>query len=191
MPEAARRMPIWDDILALGEDVHAEILDGELVIHASPGPHHSRVATGLSHDIFGPFDRGRDGPGGWWILTEVDIALDNGAAVRPDLVGWRRERVPTFPHERPVDIRPDWVCEVLSPSNSSYDLGPKRDIYHGARVPYLWIADPEHRVVVAHEWSERGYVVVATGREAEPARLPPFDAIEIELTGVMPPRPDR
>jgi hypothetical protein len=39
--------------------------------------------------IQGPFDRkpgGPKGPGGWWIGSEVDVALD-GRGYRPDIAG--------------------------------------------------------------------------------------------------------
>lgn len=43
----------------------------------------------------GPFDDDHDrgGPGGWWIFVEVDVALSEHDIVRPDLAGWRRERL--------------------------------------------------------------------------------------------------
>ena len=37
--------------------------------------------------------RGRGGPGGWWILLDVDVRLSPHDIVRPDVSGWRRERL--------------------------------------------------------------------------------------------------
>ena len=65
-------------------------------------------------ELGGPFDKGRDGPGGWWILDEPELHLGPDVLV-PDLAGWRRERMPVFPDARWFELAPDWVCEVLSP----------------------------------------------------------------------------
>ncbi len=58
------RLATYDDLLRLPEHVTGEILTGEL--HAQPRPTacHAPVATGIAHEITGPFDRGRGGPGG-------------------------------------------------------------------------------------------------------------------------------
>ncbi len=47
-----------------------EILAGELHTHPRPAPRHARAYSALGYLIGGPFDGGRDGPGGWWILDE-------------------------------------------------------------------------------------------------------------------------
>lgn len=36
---------------------------------------------------------GGPGLGGWWIATQVEVLLGSDV-VRPDVLGWRRERVP-------------------------------------------------------------------------------------------------
>lgn len=42
----------------------------------------------------------------------------------------------------PVRTRPDWVCELLSPSNAKRDLIDKLQVLHANRVPHYWIVDP-------------------------------------------------
>jgi hypothetical protein len=53
-----------------------------------------------------------------------------------DLAGWRRERLPSPWDERPIDVAPDWVCEVVSPSNAAHDRVRKRALYVHAGAPY-------------------------------------------------------
>ncbi|MEM6789286.1 MAG: hypothetical protein AAF715_17315 [Myxococcota bacterium] len=57
----------------------------------------------------GPFDDddGHGGPGGWWIFVEVDVALSTHDVVRPDVAGWRRERLRDPGEKRPIEIGPD------------------------------------------------------------------------------------
>jgi Uma2 family endonuclease len=62
-------------------------------------------------------------------LVEVDVALGRHDVVRPDLAGWRRERLPDPGNQRPIDVTPDWVCEILPPSTASRDRLVKRQLY--------------------------------------------------------------
>jgi len=39
-------------------------------------------------------------------------------------------------------VRPDWVCEILSPSNERNDLIRKMRTYQRCGVPQTWILDP-------------------------------------------------
>lgn len=96
MSDAAPRLATYDDLLALPEETRAEIVAGEVRTAPGPLPKHSRAVRALGSCIGGPFDDddGRGGPGGWWILVEVDVRQSEHDIVRPDLAGWRRERLP-------------------------------------------------------------------------------------------------
>src|SRR5690242_15555671 len=100
----AGRLATYEDLLRLGDDVRAEILDGQIVVSPAPLPRHSRTQRALSRFVGGPFDDddGRGGPGGWWIFVEVDVRLSAHDVVRPDLAGWRRERLPKPGSARPI-----------------------------------------------------------------------------------------
>jgi Uma2 family endonuclease len=73
---------------------------------------------------------------------------------RPDVVGWRRTRVPERPRGRPIRVRPDWVAEILSLTSAETDLGKKLFAYQRAAVPHYWIIDPEHERVHAPPFEE-------------------------------------
>src|SRR5258706_2337606 len=97
-----------EDWLALRDDARVELIDGEFVEKAAPTFEHGRAQGHTAGLIGGPFDRrpgGSGGPGGWWIATEVDILLD-GSVFRPDIAGWRLERVSAPLNDRPVTVRP-------------------------------------------------------------------------------------
>jgi Uma2 family endonuclease len=104
------------DWLALPNDARFELIDGELIEKAPPSFEHGRAQGRVCLVIGGRFDRkpnGLYGPGGWWIGSEIDIAMA-GRGYRPDLAGWRRDRVPAPIKERPVTVRPDWLCEIAA-----------------------------------------------------------------------------
>lgn len=119
-PSPLRRCATAADLAALPGDPFAEVIEGEIVEKASPSAEHGDAQAGLAAILRRRFHRRGGGsvPGGWWILTEVEIELESHEIYRPDLVGWRRVNLPARPSRRPVRIRPDWVCEVVSPSNA-------------------------------------------------------------------------
>ena len=60
----------YEDLLAVPDHKVAEILDGELFVSPRPATTHARASSVLGAEIGSPFDRGRGGPGGWWVLDE-------------------------------------------------------------------------------------------------------------------------
>jgi Uma2 family endonuclease len=95
--------------------------------------------------------------------------------------------VPRFPAERPIPERPHWACEALSRSTARRDLGAKRAIYERAGVPWYWVLDVANRELTVFRLTGEGYVVHATAGDDEPARLPPFDEVAIDLRDAFPP----
>jgi Uma2 family endonuclease len=181
------RLATAADLLALEGDRRAEIVSGAIVEKAAPSPEHSDAQTAVAAFTRRRFHRragGPDRPGGWWIMVEVDVELEAHELYRPDVVGWRRDTAPERPAGRPVRLRPDWVCEVLSPSNASNDLVTKLRVLHRAGVPHYWIVDPERQLLTVHRWEPAGYLLALTAGRGETVRAEPFDAVELPL-GVL------
>ncbi|MEZ4232158.1 MAG: Uma2 family endonuclease [Polyangiaceae bacterium] len=179
----------YQDLALLREDVRAEILDGELYVTPSSLPRHSKVQRGLASFLGRPFDDddGRGGPGGWWILLEVDIQLGEHDVVRPDVLGYRRERLPDPWDTRPLSVVPDWICEVTSPSNARVDRVLKRSLYAKAGVGHYWIIDPHERVLEVLRLEGASWLEVGAYDHTSIARIEPFRAIELELSRLFPP----
>ena len=100
------------------------------------------------------------------------------------MAGWRRDRVPHRPAGQLVRTRPDWVCEVLSPTNAKRDLVDKFQVLH-TRVPHYWIADPLEHTLIVHRWEPRGYLVVLTAGEGDVVRAEPFEAVELRVAALF------
>jgi Uma2 family endonuclease len=187
--EAARKLATYADLLALPEDVRAEILAGEIIAMPSPLPRHNRVVMSIARRIGTPFDPddADDGPGGWWILPDIDVQLRKHDVVRPDVAGWRRERLPEPWDIRPITIVPDWACEVLSPSNAKHDRLRKANLYAACGVPFYWIIDPAERTLEALELRDGGWFRLGAWTDGDTARVRPFDAIETDVGRLFPP----
>ena len=198
MAEAARKLATYEDLLALPEDVRAEVIGGQIVVTPSPLPEHGWIQLSVGRTIGGPFDvggfgGGRTGPGGWWILAEVDVRLSPHDIVRPDVAGWRRQRLPDPWGKRPIDVVPDWVCEILSPATARYDRGPKMRLYVEHGVGHCWLIDPTLRTLEAYAAEpdaegRRRWVRLGCWAEDDEVRLPPFEAEPLRVGLLFPPR---
>ncbi len=183
MPTPAPKLATYENMLALPEGVRGEVIAGELVTTPAPLPRHAKVQGAARRFLGGPFDDddGHGGPGGWWIFVEVDVALGRHDIVRPDHAGWRRERLPRPGSVRPIEIVPDWVCEVLSPSTAARDRVAKRALYARAGVAHYWLIDPDVRVLEALALRDGAWLEVGFYDDSATARVPPFEAIELAI----------
>lgn len=180
--ERARGKATIEDFYAIPEDQRFhELIGGEIVEKASPSGEHGDSQSGVIGAIKPPFQRrpGGGGPGGWWISTEVEVLLETGDVVRPDVLGWRRERCPERPAGFPIKLRPDWVCEVISPQRAKDDTVKKLHLYHRIKLPHYWLVDNRDETLTVMRWSEAGYITVLSAERGETVRAEPFDAIEL------------
>jgi len=79
----------------------------------------------------------------------------------------------------PVKLRPDWVCEVLSPNHQKRDRVDKRAVLFRMHVPHYWLVDPEEKVLEVFRWTPTGYQVALTATSGDVIRAEPFDAVEL------------
>lgn len=171
----ARTVPLATavDLLAISEEERFhEIIDGELVRKATPSGPHGRAQRTLGGRIGDPYDRPPGGrrPGGWWIVTEVEVEFEAHQVYRPDLCGWRRDRLPELPRDTPITTRPDWVCEVLSRTNARNDLVKKMRVYHRSAVPHYWIVDPDEKTLAVYRWTADGYLLAVAAEGGDKVR---------------------
>jgi len=175
--EAAAR---YDDLLKLPDNVVGEIVGGELFASPRPASPHARSSSLLGSELIGPFDRGRGGPGGWWILFEPELHLDGDVLV-PDIAGWRRERMPQLLNVAAFELAPDWVCEVVSPSTARLDRVRKMPVYARHGVSHLWLIDPLAKVLEVYRLIAGAWTLITTAGGEDLVRAEPFEAIELEL----------
>jgi len=185
MGETALRCAVYADLFDLPDNLVGEILNGILETHPRPAPRHARTTSSMGMKIGSPFDHGQGGPGGWWILDEPELHL-NADIMVPDLAGWRRERMPTLPETAWFECVPDWICEVISPATGRIDRAIKMPLYAHYGVHYLWIVDPDLNTLEAYELqkstSGNKWLLLATLNSDQTVALPPFDAIEFNLS---------
>lgn len=183
MAEPARKRATYEDVLAAPPHKVAEIVDGELILSPRPALPHATASSALLEEIGPPFKRGRGGPGGWYIVFEPELHLGADILV-PDLGGWR---LTTFDGSRPdayVTIRPDWVCEVLSPSTERLDRSRKIALYARAGTANAWLVNPLQRTLEVLRLSAETpsqWLTLGVFRDDDKVRAEPFEAFELDL----------
>ena len=175
-----RKPATYADLLALPPHLTGQIVDGELHVSPRPANLHASASSTLGMDIGSAYQRGRGGPGGWWIVFEPEIHLGTDIVV-PDLAGWRKGRLPAIPPEAYFTMAPDWVCEVLSPSTASFDRVKKMRVFARERVGHAWLVDPLARTLEVYEQGGGRWVLVSAHEGTETVRVPPFGELDLVL----------
>jgi Uma2 family endonuclease len=172
--------------LQQGEEI--ELIAGEIVPHAAPRPEHGAAQAGLAAAL-GPFrlrEAGPRGPGGWWLMIEVEVLYgETEETFRHDALGFRRSLHPERPSGFPLAARPDWVCEILSTKTARHDLVKKQRTLHRHGIPHYWILDPEHETLTVLRWADTAYLRVQDAGLGDVVRAEPFDEITISIAEIF------
>ena len=180
-PKKARAT--YEDVLRAPDTVIAEILEGELFTSPRPRGRHALAHTSLVTLLHPPFFQGRGGPGGWWIILEPELHINDPVdVVVPDLAGWRVGRMAAVPEGVEFRIPPDWVCELLSPSTERSDRTRKLRIYARAGVRHVWLVNASERTLEILRLDEGRWTLLDVHADQDAVRAEPFDAVELDLS---------
>lgn len=185
LPEVneAKKRATYQDVLDAPEHLVAEVIDGVLYTQPRPGVRHSRAGSRLGAQLMTEFDPGDADPEGWVILDEPELHLGPAPdIVVPDIAGWRRNR---FPMDDPdpafLTVAPDWLCEVLSPSTARTDRTLKLPLYARAGVAWLWLLDPETRVLESYRLDAGSWRLLGSHADDAVVNVPPFESLAFEM----------
>jgi len=188
-PVAAPKLATYEDLLAFSdpEDKRAELIHGEILERVGPSAQHNQVQIQLGGWLVRRFSRAAGGrwPGGWWLGTECDTQYETHEVFQHDLIGWRRERMPQQPVGRPQVLRPDWACEIISPSTERRDFNEKMPVLHRAQVPHFWIVRPIDKLLHVYRWTPDGYVMRVAAAVGDVVRAEPFDGVELRVAVIF------
>jgi Uma2 family endonuclease len=119
-------------------------------------------------------------------LCETAVQLDTNTLYRPDVVFWDSEHwVSVDLRSSPVEIIPQLVVEVKSPSNSIPELFGKANYYIRSGVQMVWVVIDEPYKIHVFEANGARRVVIAGDNLEAPALLPGFS---VDAAQFLPPR---
>jgi Uma2 family endonuclease len=117
------------------------------------------------------------------VLQDCDIAFDNGACVRPDIVLVREHRIGII-GRRSVHGAPDLAVEIACES-SARELRAKMRIYAALEVREVWLVSPESETVEVLAWTEAGYVILGRYGRCNRIRSRLLPDMKLPLWGIF------
>jgi Uma2 family endonuclease len=176
----------YADLLEMPDDGrHYEIIDGELIVNASPIPRHQIIALRLASWIFSFLEAN---PLGIVMTAPLDVVFTQRWVLQPDILYVRNERKQIIGRTN-VSGAPDLAVEVLSDSTRRNDEVLKRRAYEDFGVSEYWIVDPVIESVKIFRRNAAGKYerVAELTNETENASLesPLFPGLTIKLARVF------
>ncbi len=147
-----------------------ELVRGEIITMTPPGGMHGVSCSKVDRRIGAFIDAG---PGGTLACNDVGIVTERDPdSVRgPDIAYWQKGRLKEIPVGY-VDIAPDFVVEVLSPSNTRKQILAKLREYFAKGVRLVWVLAPEDRTLTVYRTADEGRLLhesaTVTGEEVLP-----------------------
>ena len=143
-----------DDIMALPDDVHAELIEGEIFYMAAPTLPHQGLQMELAFEIRQYIKQSKK-KCKVYAAPAVFIKRDKYNYFEPDLVV-------ICPHNENDDRlqtngchgAPDWVIEIVSPSSRTMDYLRKLNKYQETGVREYWIVDAKTESVLVYQFGE-------------------------------------
>ncbi|MCI9336723.1 MAG: Uma2 family endonuclease [Lachnospiraceae bacterium] len=151
MALSQERIYTIEDIYALPEGQRAELIDGLMYMMAPPKTIHQRISGALHAAIY-QYLKSRKGSCEVFAAPfAVFLSADGKNYVEPDIsVICDKNKL----NEYGCNGAPDWIIEIVSPSDSHRDYGIKLFKYRTAGVREYWIVNPITQTVTVYDFED-------------------------------------
>jgi Uma2 family endonuclease len=122
----------------------AELVRGVLIVREPPATVHGARSARLLYRV-GDFVERHDLGAVFAQDTGFKIQRDPDTVRAPDVAFVARDRLAQIPEEGYAEIAPDWVAEILSPSDRPGEVLEKVGQWLSAGVRLVWVLDPVRR----------------------------------------------
>ncbi len=145
-----------EDYYDMPEDIRAELIEGQIVYMAAPSTQHQRISSHL-HLIIGNYINSKHGSCEvFYAPYSVQLREEDDTVVEPDIV------VVCDPDKitpRGCVGAPDWIIEIVSPSNPRHDYITKLYLYSNAGVREYWIIDAAQNKIYVYNMQDNKLVL--------------------------------
>ncbi len=140
-----------EDYYELGENVRAELIDGQFYDMAAPSRIHQEILSRLHAIIYNYIDAKKGSCRVYPAPFAVKLFDDAKNIVEPDIsVICDKNKIT----DKGCYGAPDWIIEIVSPSSKQMDYFMKLFKYRSAGVREYWIVDPAKEQVVVYEFEQ-------------------------------------
>lgn len=158
MPLPQEKYYTVEDFYKIPDDIRAELIDGQIVYMASPNRLHQDISHELDFAITsyikskGGKCRVYTAPFGVQLNDKKDTVLEPDISVICDT-----DKLTS----RGCVGAPDWIIEIVSPSNPCHDYITKLNLYHDAHVREYWIIDAQSNQVLVYNMESGQFLTKA------------------------------
>jgi Uma2 family endonuclease len=167
----------------LAQNERYELIYGDAYAMSAPNLYHQSILSELHRQIanylFGKPCKVFPAPFDVRLFYEEDESDDT--VVQPDIsiICDAKKRGKEGCHGAP-----DFIAEILSPSNTAIEMQRKYLLYREAGVKEYWIIDPENKTLTTHLFSEKPSPS-SLYKENDTVKMSIFNDLEIELKHVF------
>lgn len=139
------------DYYTLPDDMRAELIDGKFYDMASPNRIHQEIISFFIKKIGNYIDSGKGSCKIYPAPFAVKLFNDRRTIVEPDIsVICDPDKLT----DKGCSGAPDWIVEVVSPSNAVHDYVRKLNLYVKAGVREYWIVNPQKHTVMVYDFEK-------------------------------------
>ncbi len=155
------------------DDRRFELWQGELLEMGETIPWHNWVRDQIFLALTSFLGKTKMGV----VLGETGVRLDSSTLYRPDVVFWDSQHWAAVDlHKSGVEVIPQLVVEVKSPSNTVAELFGKANYYIRSGVHTVWVVTEDPYEVHVFEAGGGRRLIQESGTLEAPAVLPEFSA---------------
>ena len=148
MPLPQKKYYTAENFYALPDDIHAELINGELICLAAPSRLHQEISRELLFTITGYLKRKGGKCRVFAAPFHVQLKESEHTVLEPDIsVICDTDKLTAYG----CIGAPDWIIEITSPSNPSHDYITKLNLYNAAGVREYWIVEPQNKTVYVYD----------------------------------------
>ncbi len=177
--KGGKRKYTYEDYLNLPDDGNRyEIINGDLIMTASPVTSHQKISIFLSTEIQVYVTKENIG---FVFYSPYDVIFDDKNIYQPDILFISKENKNIITEEN-IKGSPDLIVEILSPSTAYYDLFEKKEVYEKFGVKEYWIVDPQKHWIEIYTLKQNKYVLFNRTEKKGKVKSSLFKKLDIDAS---------
>jgi Uma2 family endonuclease len=170
----------FEDYMQLPENAPFQLINGKLIYMAAPSLTHQDLVGNIYYEIKTYLKTNTIGR--VWV-SPVDVKFDRENVFQPDVVFVSIKKSGIL--DRFINGAPDFVVEILSQKNKSYNLINKKEVYGRFKVKEYWIVYPEdQQIEVFHNRSSKMNLVQTAGKN-DKIKSKAIKGFELEVSKIF------
>lgn len=143
------RLVTGEQLMAMGDIGPCELIDGVIVSMSPTGGQHGYLESRLNRYLGAFIDNAKVG---LCMVGEIGIYIrhDPDRIRAAEIAFWSSAKLPDGPPLGFIEVAPDLVVEILSPTDCWREMNEKIDDYFLVGVGELWIVDPSKETVFVY-----------------------------------------